>query len=285
MLDVLLDALFDSLKVLLIAFLLYVLLSFIEEKISKLLEKNKKVSPLIGSLFGVIPQCGISVVASDLYLENKITLGTIFAIFFACSDEALPILFSSTNKIIYAIPLLLIKVVFGFIFGFIVDFLFRKKELDKELELDHHHGCCSHDIVNDESKLHKHLLHPLIHSLKIFLYVLIINIIFGIIIYFIGEDKISLFLTGVKWLTPFLSSLIGMIPNCASSVLISELFITSAIPFGALVSGLSINAGLGIIYLFKDKNKIKDALYIELMLLIASNFIGYITLIITEVIM
>ena len=285
MLDVLKDALLDSLKVLGIAFILYVLLSFIEDKISRLLEKNKKISPLIGSIAGVIPQCGISVVASDLYIENKITLGTLFAIFFACSDEALPILFSDIHLIGYAIPLILIKIIFGFLFGLLIDTIYRKSISNEQLDKMHHHGCCAHEIDSDESMIHKHLVHPLIHSLKIFLYVLIINVIFGLLIYFIGEDNILTFMIQIKWLTPIFTSLIGLIPNCASSVLITDLFMLESIPFGALISGLSINAGLGMIYLLKDKTKIKDALILLGLLFATSILVGYLTLIVTDVIL
>ena len=126
MLDVLLDALIDSLKVLAIAFILYVLLSFFENKLVSLLEKHKKLSPLFGSTVGLIPQCGLSVVASDLYIKEKISLGTIFAVFFACSDEALPILFSSKDGLIYARPLLGIKFIGGFLIGFLIDTIYRK---------------------------------------------------------------------------------------------------------------------------------------------------------------
>ena len=108
---VLLHALIDSLKVLGIAFVFNIILSFFEGKISKLLSKNSKVSPIIGSAAGLIPQCGISVVAADMYIKEHITAGTLLAIFFACSDEALPLLFTDVNKMIYVLPLLLIKLI------------------------------------------------------------------------------------------------------------------------------------------------------------------------------
>ena len=128
MLDVFIDALLDSLKVLAVAFVIYFLLSFIETNVSKVLEKNKKVSPLIGSALGLIPQCGMSVVSSDLYLKHHITMGTLVAVFIACSDEALPIMLSNPNKIIMVLPLILIKFVLGFVTGFIVDLFATKKD-------------------------------------------------------------------------------------------------------------------------------------------------------------
>ena len=116
--EVLLDALIDSLKVLGIAFIFNVLLSFFEGKFSKVIGKQNKLSPLVGSTSGIIPQCGVSVVAADMYMKERITAGTLLAVFFACSDEALPLMFTETSKIVYVLPLLLIKIIFGFILGF-----------------------------------------------------------------------------------------------------------------------------------------------------------------------
>lgn len=284
--DVLLDAFLDSLKVLGVAFILYVILSFFESKLSRAIEKSKKMSPLFGSLVGMIPQCGFSVVASDLYIKRRITLGTLFAIFIACSDEAIPILASDIKSAKYIIPLILIKFVAGFILGVIVDLIIRKREEKLELEGKIHIGCCHHEIDNeDEEPLHQHLIHPLTHSLKIFAYVFIINIIFGTIIYFIGEDNIISFLQSNKYLSPVLASIIGLIPNCASSVLVTELYLLGGIPFGACVAGLSVNAGLGLVVLFKNKSHIKKALLIMATMFIYSILIGYLIILITSLIM
>ena len=238
MIDVLLDALFDSLKVLGIAFIIYVILSFFEEKIAHLLEKHRKISPILGATAGLIPQCGISVVASDLYIKERITMGTIFAVFFACSDEALPILFSEPSKIIYTIPLLLIKLVMGFSIGYLIDLVYRKMLREEKIEESHLKGCCGHEISHseNESKIHEHLIHPLLHSLKIFAYVLVVNVVFGIIIYYVGEENILDFLSQSTYLTPLVCALVGLIPNCASSVLPPSL--SAAPTWRASVSGV-----------------------------------------------
>lgn len=277
MLDVVLEALLDSLKVLVFSLILYIIFSFFEEKITTLLKKHKRISPILGASVGLIPQCGISVVAADLYIKEHITLGTLFAVFFACSDEALPILFSSSGNILNAILLLALKFIFGFIIGFIIDVILRKSLDKKEIE-DIHIGCCHHEIDHHDSPIHEHLIHPLLHSLKIFIYVFIVNLIFGSIIYCIGEDKILNFLTQSKWLTPVVCGVVGLIPNCASSVILSELFILNGIPFAALFTGLCTNAGLGSIYLFKNKRSIKDIISIISLLFISSIFLGYVIL-------
>ena len=279
---VLLHSFLDSLKVLAVAFVFNIVLSFFEGKLSKVIGKQNKLSPLIGSTSGLIPQCGVSVVAADMYVKERITAGTLLAVFFACSDEALPLLFTETSKLIYILPLLLVKVVFGFILGFTVDTIIRRKEL-KQMADEVHVGCCHHHIDDEEeNKWHKHLLHPFIHSLKIFSYVFIINILFGIIIYYVGEDVISKFLITNSYLAVFLSGIIGLIPNCSSSVIITELFMSGGLNFGALVTGLCVNAGLGFMYLFKNKNTRVKGIKLLVTLFIYSLLIGYIIQIISN---
>ena len=284
MIEVLLDALKDSSIVLAVVFISYILISFIEDKISKALQKHRKAAPFFGALFGLIPQCGVSVVASDLYIKRHLTMGTIVAVFFACSDEALPIIFSNPNKIIMLIPLLLIKLILGLLIGFIVDLIFtsNKKEVEEHNhhcigeEIEVHTGCCNHAIDDqEESKWHKHLVHPLLHSLKIFAYVLCCNIIFSLLVYYIGEDNISQFLNTNKHLTPLVSTLVGLIPNCASSVIITNLYTNSYLPFGAALSGLCVNAGLGFVILFKEKSLLKETFTILGILFIISLIVGY----------
>ena len=282
MFDVFLDALFDSLKVFAFAFAIFILLSFIENFLSEKLAKSKKGGPLIGSLLGLIPQCGVSVVASDLYIKKAITIGTLVAVFISCSDESLPILLSNNEKWYMAFLLFAVKFVVGFITGILLDYFYTKHHKDNEefedihQDKDIHIGCCHHEIDDEkENKWHKHLVHPLVHSVKIFIYVFIINVIFGIIIYYVGQENIIYFVNTNRYLSPLFTTLIGFIPNCASSVVITELYIENAIPFAALVSGLTVNAGLGMVYLFKDKNGVKSLGLIIAILFFVSLLLGY----------
>lgn len=276
MLDVILDAVIDSLKVFGVALLIFVVFSLIEEKVTRFLTKRRKNQPIIGAACGLIPQCGISVVAADLYKSRLITSGTLLAVFFACSDEALPILLTDGEKLIYIIPLLVIKFIGGFSLGYLIDaFLKEKEELVEEIV----------PVANlEESKISKHLIHPLLHSFKIFLYVLIINFLFGIIIFYTGEEVLIDFLKVNKYLTPLLTVIFGLIPNCASSALMSELFIRNGLPFGALVTGLCTNAGLGMIYLLKFKEERVKGLSLIGILMLYSLIIGYVIILIMELI-
>lgn len=281
----LLHALLDTINVFLVIFLLYILLSFIEDKITKKFEKSSKFSPIYGALIGIIPQCGFSIVSSDLYRKKNISLGTLLAVFIVCSDEAIPIFLSHPDKALSVIPLLIIKLITAIIFGYLIDFILLKHQEIKERKIHNHdtniiHKGCCHNHIHEvkENKLHKHLIDPLIHSLKIIIYVFIVNVIFALLIYFIGEENIANFLNANVYLTPLLSSIIGLIPNCASSVIISELYINNTLTFAATMSGLICNAGLGLVYLYKDKSKIKNSLLITLLLFLIANFVGYLLL-------
>ncbi len=284
-----LDCLFDSLKVLAVALVLYVILSFFENKIAKLLERKKRMAPFFGSLAGAIPQCGISIVGADIYTKGHITLGTLLAIFIACSDEALPVLFGDfTGKWYMGFVTVGIKIVFASIVGIAVDLIDRKNvtKVDEHFENCHieeehtHIGCCHHAIEESEkeNRWYEHLWHPLLHSLKIFAYAYGISFLFGLLILGVGEENLSLFLTNNYYLSPLFATFIGLIPNCASSVLISNLYLGGMLPFGAMLAGLSANAGLGPLYLFKDKNHLGRAFLIMGLQVLFALILGYATI-------
>lgn len=284
MASIALDSLYDALKVFAFAFVIYFILSFVEGKVAQALEKKGRLAPVFGSLCGAIPQCGISVVGSDLYVKRHISAGTLIAIFISCSDEALPVLFGDlTGKWYMAFALLAIKIVFGMGIGLLVDLLPTKS---KKLVAEHaahcegepevHYGCCGHEIEDEhENKWHEHLLHPLWHSFKIFVFAFLVSFFFGWIVMAVGgEEVFTSFLTSNYYLSPLFSVAVGLIPNCVSSVMISELYIQGGLPFGALVAGLVVNAGLGPLYLFR-KGTIKEAFAIMGFLIVVALIIGY----------
>jgi hypothetical protein len=276
-----LDALKDSSITFGVVFLVYFILSFCETWLSEKLVRSRRMSPLFGSIFGLVPQCGASVVAADLYLKDRISVGTLIAVFIACSDEALPIIASSPAKGIMALPLIGLKFVLALAVGYLVDLIIRPKavpEEEKDVPDKVHIGCCGHEIDDEEeNKWHKHLFHPLIHSLKIFAYVFIINVIFNILITYVGEDNMAAFISQNKYLAPLYSVLVGLIPNCASSVVISELFIRGQLSFGAALGGLIVNAGLGFTVLFRDRKYLKKTFAILGVLMFVGLAAGYIT--------
>ncbi len=282
--DVFLDSLLDSLKILGIVFAFEILLSFFEGKIARALEKSKRFAPALGSLFGVIPQCGVSIVAADLFSKRGLTLGTLIAVFLACSDEALPILFGNFTSTWWLTFLLIgIKIVVGAGVGLLVDLIFPKYRFDHEQEEsgdgESHYGCCGHEIEGEKEPAWKeHIVHPIVHSLKIFAYCFVVSFAFGTIVYFVGEDNIASFLVANKALSPLAAVLVGLIPNCVSSVLLSELFLNGVLPFGALLAGLLMNAGIGMFVLFKKKDNLKPAFLTLGICLVTALGFGYLFL-------
>ena len=274
--DILLDSLKDSILIFAFVFLFHVILSFIETPISNFLIKRKKTSPIFGALFGLIPQCGTSVVAADLYIKRLISFGTIIAVFLSCSDEALLVLLSAWNEKTLAIfPLIGLKLAAGIIFGLLIDLIIRKQTIEEVDHLEEEKEC--HEHHHENTPAHAHLIHPLIHAIKIFIYVFVINLALGLLIGWVGEENFTNFMVSNKYLAPLFTSLIGLIPNCASSVLITELYLSNTLSFGALFAGLLVNSGLGVMILFKEYKNIKKTLLIVGLCFAIAVSLGYIT--------
>lgn len=280
-LDVLLDSLIDTAKILPILFLVYFLIELLEYKNIFKFENSKllkgKASPVMGSLFGSVPQCGFSVVSAELFSEKKISIGALVAVFIATSDEALPIMLSNYKSIPALLCLMLTKIVFSIIVGYLTMFLYGKLFKNKPQSTtnasheEHIHACCNHDMEDNIFDWK----HPLIHCIKISLYILVINIIFGTILMFVGEDNLIAFLNSSSVFQPLFAIIIGFIPNCVSSVVITELYLMGGLSFGSIVAGLSVNAGIGLIVLLKENKNKKENIFIISTLLISSLIIGY----------
>ena len=275
-LDILLDSLKDSVLVFAFVFLFHVILSFIENPISNFLVKRKTVSPIFGALFGLIPQCGTSVVAAELYIKKYITLGTIIAVFLSCSDEALLELLAAWNtKTLMIFPLIGLKLVAGIVIGMLVDLIARHQKVEEVDHIDEEEECHTHHHENTPA--HAHLIHPLFHAIKIFIYVFIINLALGTLIGFIGEDNFKNFMLTNRYLAPLFAAVVGLIPNCASSLLITELFLSDTLSFGALFAGLLVNSGLGMMVLLKEHKNIKQTLLIIGVCFAVAIAFGYLT--------
>lgn len=287
-LDIFLDCLKDSAIVFAIVLAVYLLLAFLEPKFSHKMEHAGRWAPLIGASIGLIPQCGFSVVGADLYHKKHITLGTLIAIFVATSDEALPIFLGATatpKRILMVLPLLGIKLVAAVAFGYLIDAIYHRSEEEvhhheEECECEEvvHVGCCHHHIEEEEkkeNKWHQYLLHPLVHSLKIFAYVFVVNMVFNTILAFVGEDAVAAFLQSSRYAAPVFAVLVGLIPNCASSVILAELYLIGGLSFGACVGGLCVNAGLGLMMLYRNVKDVKHNLVITAIMMGIGLVVGY----------
>jgi len=270
--EVLLDSLIDTLKILPYLLITFLVLEFIEHKLShknqKILSKNKKYGPLVGGILGALPQCGFGSMAANLFSARVITMGTVIAIFLSTSDEMLPIMISEKADIKLVLGVILFKVVVGIIIGFIVDLIYRSKEKEEIKELCEHDHChCKDENI---------FISSIIHTLKIGLFILIANLIIGMIIYKVGEDNVSNLLLNKNILTYFVSSLIGLIPNCAGSVIITELYLSNIITLGTMFAGLLTGSGLGILLLFRTNKNLKENLSILSIIYIVGVIIGII---------
>ena len=261
MIDSFMDAVIDTLKLspyLLITFLVLELLEHkLGSKNEKILIKNKKYGPIVGAFLGALPQCGFSAMAANLFSNRVITMGTVVAVFLSTSDEMIPIMLSSNVDILSILKIIGFKVVVGIIVGFVVDMFIKSKE---EVVHEHIHDMCEHDHCS--CKKDGILLSSVKHAIKILLFIFIANMFINLVIFYVGEDNLSHILLHKNIFTYFLSSLIGLIPNCASSVIISELYLSKLITVGHLMAGLLPGSGLGILLLFKSNKSFKENMLI-----------------------
>ena len=276
------DAIIDSFHVLPLLFIVFLFIEFIEffysEKINNFMKNTEKASPVIGSLAAIIPQCGFSVIASTLYIRKFITKGTLIAIYLATSDEAIPILLAAPEQTHFVIPIVGIKLIIGICAGYLIDFILKDDKyipLASETDNNEHEGCCKHSV--SQRRKRELIIHPVKHTLNIFVFILGITILLNFLIFVYGKYAMLHVIFGkIKILEPVITAFIGLIPNCAVSIALTMLLIKGSISFGAVMSGLLSNAGLGILILFRHSENFKDTMKIITILLSVSIVAGLI---------
>ena len=266
MLEVLKDTLIDSIKLIPFLFVVYLIMEYIEHKISDKskdrIQKAGKFGPIIGSALGIFPQCGFSVAATNLYAARIITLGTLISVYLSTSDEMLPILISEAAPISTIVTILAIKFVLGMIYGFLIDLGIRiknkgKEEGNKIVDLCEEEHCdCGHGILRSALK----------HTISIFIYIIILMFIINAIVWGVGENTLKEIISKTSIFEPLISALIGLIPNCASSIVITELYLSDIISFGSIIASLLVNAGAGLLMLFRINKNLKENIKIVVML-------------------
>lgn len=307
--EVILDTLIDSIKLVPFLFLTYLAMEYLEhkagEKTTHMVRKAGKMGPLIGGVAGVLPQCGFSAAASNLYAGRVITLGTLIAIYLSTSDEMLPILISEKMDIRFVLGVLGAKAAIGAIAGFVIDLLVREQKVHHEhqehghkqghsvqsvqgqeteadsydpddhhsgneeedhAEQEHIHGICEHENCHCEED--GIFLSAVKHTLHITFFIIVIGFVLNTALHFVGEDVLAGLILNRPVLGPVLAGLVGLIPNCAASVTITQLYISGVISLGAMMSGLLVGAGVGLLVLFrvnpdkKENLKIMGILYV-----------------------
>lgn len=251
MLDIVMDAVMDSVKLLPFLFLTYVLMEWLEHKTGlaarNRIRKAGKLGPVWGGLLGVVPQCGFSVAATSLFSGRVITIGTLIAVYLSTSDEMLPIMISNAVPVSTIVKILACKAAIGIFSGLVLEYVYTHilKKQEKEMHI--------HDICEEE---HCHCEHGIfrsaaVHTLKIFGYIFLISLILNVIIGFVGEDTLAGAFSAMPVVGEVIAAMVGLIPNCASSVVITQLYLDHIIGAGAMMSGLLVNAGVGLMVLFR----------------------------------
>ncbi len=266
MLDIILDTLIDVLKLLPFLFIVFLLMEYMEHKLSKksnkAIKKAGRFGPIIGGFLGALPQCGFGVAATNLFATKIISIGTLISIYLSTSDEMLAILISNKVAISFIIYVLIIKIVIAFICGYIIDLVFKKRNNNQEKIK----SFCEESLL--KSAVH--------HTLNIAFFILIVEFVLNTSIHFLGEENIANLLMGNSIYGSFLTSLLGLIPNCASSVIITELFINGTIKFGSLIGGLLTGSGVSFLILFKVNKNLKENITILIILYLIGALSGLI---------
>ncbi len=252
----------DSIKILPFLFITYLIMEYLEEKMTAktvaVLQKTEKSGPIWGALLGMLPQCGFSASASNLYAGRMITVGTLLAVYLSTSDEMLPMMLSASVEPSFIVKVVLLKAGIGMAAGILVDFIWQKLLKHKKGVPDIHHFCehehceCGHGILRPAIK----------HTLKIWFFIFLVTIILNFVIEMVGTEALSNFILNKPIIGEILAGIIGLIPNCAASVVITQLFLDGLIPFGTMMAGLLVGAGVGVLILLRVSEEKKDILKI-----------------------
>lgn len=260
----LIHSLEDSIKVLPFLFITYLLMEYVEHKTNNTLIhmiKRPTGGPIIGGIVGMIPQCGMSAMASNFYAGRMITVGTLAAVFLSTSDEMLPIMLSHSVGIETISKILLFKMGIAVIAGLLIDFVVKLlKNKEEEIRI---HAMCEHEHCNCEKGIFRSAIH---HTVHIFIFIVLITFIITIGIEIIGEEKLASFILNNPILGPVLSAIIGLIPNCASSVVITGMYLDGLMTFGTMMAGLLSGAGVGSLVLLRVNENKKESIGIILLL-------------------
>lgn len=270
-LDILLDALIDTAKLIPFLFVTYLVMEALEraagDKTTEAVERAGHAGPFIGALLGAFPQCGFSAAAATLYAGRVITLGTILAVFLATSDEMLPIMIAEQVEPTLILKILGLKVVVGMVMGFLIDAVAYLMRRNATGELHIHELCEAENCHCEEGE--GILMSSLRHTAQVTLFIFLVTLGLTAIVELVGEATFSLFLISNPELSVVASALVGLIPNCAASVIITELYLEGSLGFGACMAGLLVSAGIGLLVLFRTNRRMRENLCIVVILLVA----------------
>lgn len=255
--DAIVDGALDTIKLVPFLFITYLLMEYIEHRTSDrtraMIRRADKLGPLFGGALGAFPQCGFSAAAASLYAGRVITVGTLIAVFLSTSDEMLPIFLSNRVDITLIGRILLVKACYGVLAGFLVDFLFRWLNLRKiGMSI---HGICEAEHCECEQSI---LRSSVKHTLHITLFIFLISVLLTLVMEGIGTENMQSLVFNQPVIGELLAGLIGLIPNCAASVALTTMYLDGAMSAGAMMSGLMVGAGVGILILFRTNRSRRE---------------------------
>lgn len=254
--DIILDSFIDSVRLLPFLFVTYLVMEYLEhktgDKMQQAIRSAGKGGPMIGGILGIFPQCGFSAAASNLYAGRIVTLGTLVAVFLSTSDEMLPIMISRNTGAAMIIKVLAVKLAVAVAAGFVIDLVFcaNKKDMQIEHLCEQHHCHCENGIW--KSALH--------HTVEIFVYILLISVVLNLLIAWIGEETLGSIILDRPIAGTLLAGLVGLIPNCAASVVVTQLYLDGVLGAGGMLAGLLSGSGVGLLVLLKVNDDWKENL-------------------------
>lgn len=275
MLDIIFETLIDALKMTPILYLAYLLMEYLElkagEKLNTAVAMVGTAGPLLGGLLGAVPQCGFSGAIAGFYSAHIVTLGTLIAVFLSTSDEMLPILLSSNIGAAVIIKILAFKIVGAVVVGFVIDLLLRLFKRHRGATSDHIHDFCEQEHCDCHENI---FISALKHTAKVLVLVVIVSFALNVVFEYFGNDALKDNFITQPVVSEIMAGIVGLIPNCSVSVLITNLFVEDVITPGAMLSGLMTNAGVGLLVLFRLNKNIKENIAITLVLLVCGVLLG-----------
>lgn len=254
--DIIADSFIDSIRLLPFLFITYLIMEYLEhkagDKMQAAIRSAGKGGPIIGGILGIFPQCGFSAAASNLYAGQIITMGTLMAVFLSTSDEMLPIMISENVGLRMIVKVLAVKVIVAIIAGFLIDCIVRKGE--KEMQIEH---LCEQHHCHCEKGIWKSALH---HTVEIFIYIFIVSLVLNLLIAWVGEDVLGSLILNRPVVGTMIAGIVGLIPNCAASVIITQLYLGGVLSAGAMIAGLLSGTGVGLLVLFRVNGNRKENL-------------------------
>lgn len=277
MLHIIEHTLIDSAKMVPILYLAYLFMEYLElkagEKLNRTVAKVGQAGPLLGGVLGAVPQCGFSGAIAGFYAARIVTLGTLISVFLSTSDEMIPILLSSNVKFTVILKVLLFKILGGIIVGFAIDFILRALRKSQGVSGDHIHDFCE----QEHCECHENIfLSALKHTVKVLVLIILVSFGINVLFEYVGNDVFANVFSSTPFLSETIAGLVGLIPNCSVSVLITDLFVEGVITPGAMISGLMTNAGVGLLVLFRLNRNFKENVIITVLLFASGVLMGFV---------